>query len=252
MPLELLTITGADDATDPKDMIALHQEYPFVEWGILIGSHSGRPRFPSTKWIRQLIQNANEAGIELNLSLHICGNWLRSIGEAHPDLMAIHFKPELLSFARCQLNWHGERQADRAAVCVRDSFALLAKEYQWSPQIIFQMDGENDCLMTASIVGGLTCAGLHDVSHGAGALPDHWPGPFRLIETGWAGGLGPDNLAEQLAIISQICGANYTLPWWADMETRVRTDDGERLDMQKVRQCLQIADEFRKQSKDCV
>lgn len=252
MPLERLTITGAHDATDPKEMIALQQQYPFVEWGILIGSSGGGVRFPSTDWIAHMQRLAIVNNLNLNLSLHICDRWLRDIAAATPTLMADHLlKCGLRQFQRCQLNWHGEQQPAGADMCVRDSFFFLRQRCGWSPQIIFQMDGQNDCLMTASITGGLNCAALHDVSHGAGVLPDHWPGPFRRVETGWAGGLGPDNLAEQLATISRICGENYTLPWWVDMETRVRTDDGVRLDMQRVRQCLQIADEFRKRERDC-
>ena len=48
MKLQYVTMTGADESVDPKALIELSKEFPFVEWGILIGSQSGM-RFPSVK-----------------------------------------------------------------------------------------------------------------------------------------------------------------------------------------------------------
>lgn len=50
--LERVTITGADDSTDISQLVELSQEFPFVEWGILVSRRSeGGPRFPSREWI---------------------------------------------------------------------------------------------------------------------------------------------------------------------------------------------------------
>jgi hypothetical protein len=53
-----------------------------------------------------------------------------------------------------------------------------------------------------------------------------------------AGGLGPDNLKEVLYSLSALVGDSQV---WVDMESRVRTEDNERLDLDKVRVCLEIA-----------
>ena len=43
MKLTKVTLTGADDFTDPKRLIEISREYPFVEWGILFSlKHSKR------------------------------------------------------------------------------------------------------------------------------------------------------------------------------------------------------------------
>jgi phosphoribosylanthranilate isomerase len=57
-----------------------------------------------------------------------------------------------------------------------------------------------------------------------GLWPPH-PGGDRLV--GYAGGIGPDNVAD---VLEQI-GA--TGPYWIDMESGVRTDD--RFDLGKCR-----------------
>jgi hypothetical protein len=102
------------------------------------------------------------------------------------------------------------------------------------------------------------CYGLFDVSGGAGILPDGWPQPIHIdiepgefgegIEywrySGYAGGLGPGNLAEQIPkIIEASGGTEFTNEGriWLDMESRVRSDDDRQFDLQKVRRCLEIA-----------
>jgi hypothetical protein len=40
MRLKTVTITGADDAVDPEELLQIQQRYPFVEWGILLSRYS--------------------------------------------------------------------------------------------------------------------------------------------------------------------------------------------------------------------
>ena len=44
--LQTVTLTGADDSVNPEDLIAISKEFPFVEWGILIGSNTGAEARP--------------------------------------------------------------------------------------------------------------------------------------------------------------------------------------------------------------
>jgi phosphoribosylanthranilate isomerase len=54
---------------------------------------------------------------------------------------------------------------------------------------------------------------------------------------GFAGGLGPDNIAELARYVTESMGDSDG-PTWLDMESGVRTDD--RLDLAKVRAVLEI------------
>ena len=58
MKLRTVTITGADDSVEPKEIAELTKGFPFVEWGILLenGIYSGR-RFPSRDWIAEAAQD---------------------------------------------------------------------------------------------------------------------------------------------------------------------------------------------------
>ncbi len=108
--------------------------------------------------------------------------------------------------------------------------ALPGKEF------IFQWDGVNDHMAHAAHAYGVKTAALFDTSGGAGILPADWPEPTKQFWCGYAGGLGPDNVAEQVEKINQTCNGLF----WIDMERRVRTDDDSALDMAKVRKVLEL------------
>lgn len=255
--IDRVTITGADDSIRPDDLIPLTQEFPFVEWGILASanntiSRGGVNRYPSARWISE-IQRLADSGHFPNLALHINGFWVRRLllGESHVvpfDLWD--------NFARVQLNFHAENNP-----CQGGPFSDRLREIgkQW----IFQLDGENGNahLDTANEFEVPNCRGLFDVSGGAGVLPDEWPKPIYLdvfpgldgegeeqhAYHGYAGGLGPHNLAEQIPrILEAAAGTEHTREGriWIDMETHVRSGRDTQFDMNKVRKCLEIAAPF--------
>lgn len=233
MPLTKVTFTGADDATSIDELIDFWQEYPFIEWGILIGTHQGG-RFPTLDWIRRLAdQSLRKTGNALPLALHVCGNYLRDIAKGNTSL-ANDLGMAVRAFRRVQLNWHGEPFPASAAENVFHAFCNMTDEW-WEPQIIFQLDGRNDELFKPCS-RRFAVAGLFDRSHGAGVVPTAWPKARPEIQCGWAGGLGPDNLATEIPKISERAWPD--VDWWIDMETKVRTD--EKFDLSLVRECAEL------------
>lgn len=237
MPLTCVTMTGADDRTDPDRLLELSSKYPFVEWGVLIGSHTG-PRFPSVAWIHRLVEVREQRVSNMRLSLHVCGKFLREIARDGKSSLGEYLGPQLAAFNRVQLNWHGEQQAPNVGRNVFAAFCHLGLS-GWDPQLIFQLDGVNDEFWRACELR-FSVSGLFDRSHGAGVAPGEWPEGSVEIPCGWAGGLGPDNLAEEIPRID--AKARKTRRYWIDMETKVRTN--EEFDLVKVATCLEIAAPF--------
>lgn len=229
--LTMVTLTGADNTVDPANLAELSKEFPFVEWGILIGSGTGN-RLPSRDWIRDLIECRHESDNKMNLSLHICGSHLRTIAAGGSSLMD-YIGPGLCAFDRCQLNWHGQQQPAAVSENVLNAFCRLAP---WEPQIIFQLDGVNDDLWRGAARRFLV-AGLFDASHGAGALPGEWPPAKHDFACGWAGGLGPDNVVVESGKIAACCHAS--MQHWIDMETKLRATDDGHFDLGKCRNVLE-------------
>lgn len=233
--LRLVTFTGADHTvTDPHEMAVLSARFPFIEWGILIGSDTfnmgrlGKSRFPCITWIDWLCDvKASNPG--MRLSLHICGEPLREVLAGDPRL--IRRMGELLQrFERCQLNFHGEPLEQSGPQMILHSFLTLKR--LWRPEIIFQLDGANDqayrdCADWTPIDNErpLQVAGLFDRSHGAGVSPGEWPKPLADIPCGYAGGIGPDNIVAELGRLRKVWGHQpgiaRVMPIWCDMETKL-------------------------------
>lgn len=228
--LKMVTFTGADDTTDPVQMLMMSRENPWIEWGILVSQQQmGSGRFPSKKWIKNLQRIAlNNPGM-LNLSMHVCGFWCGQI------LCGIVDIPFYIAdgFQRVQLNFHAENKP-----C--DYGALYSTIKNLGMPFIFQIDGHSGnkhfTNMNAHYNHEMLLEPLFDTSGGAGILPDKWPAPIKDVwKSGYAGGLGPDNLKEQLPIILEASSGRHI---WIDMETKVRTE--EYFDMEKVGACVEI------------
>jgi hypothetical protein len=144
--------------------------------------------------------------------------------------------PEFIeNFPRIQLNFS---PYDAAPL-----FLDLLEKYPKN-QFIFQVGskGKKDkkTLLENGLDKGLNLAVLFDRSGGKGILPDKWPEPlFPKVYHGYAGGLGPDTLEEE---IPKILEASRDQTIWIDMESRVRSEDDEQFDLEKVRLCLEICE----------
>lgn len=250
MDLTKVTITGADDHTPVEELAALSLDYGYVEWGILARRSESftrtTPRFPSVYWIQELftaariVNRLHPRHLPMQLSLHLCGDVLRSM------LMGVWTLPEeyKTGFQRMQLNFHGE--PIRCDVAAFHALLTLMPKVQF----IFQVDGGqgSDLLEQLSDYSdrrgrSVDAVSLFDLSHGAGVSPDEWPKPVYMETAdsyephGYAGGLGPHNLQQELQRISDAVG-DRQCPVWVDMETHVRS--GGDLDLELVKQALEL------------
>lgn len=224
MKLQRVTITGADDSVDPEDLAILSDEFPFVEWGILFSlSNIGGPRFPTYEWTRKLRMGPS-------YSAHLCGRYVRDLVlEANCSWLMSPVPHEL--FTRVQLNFHGQfhRQHRNLVGRLLEDARGIEREY------IFQCDGVNDDAVRSLCAQDYRFTPLFDTSGGAGRLPSEWPEAWEGVYCGYAGGLGPENIERQLAIIGE---HTHNQPFWIDMERRVRSEDDSKLDLKKVRTVL--------------
>ena len=228
MKICTVTITGADDSVDPKDMAKLSHNYPFVEWSILLAPcDEGCARYPSRKWTDRLIECSND----LRLAGHLCGTWASDT--LHGKLSFRQDRKKLWSvIKRLTINFKCFPAANTTGFL--DSLALIHDK-----QIILQIDTINDDMYTMAKENGLIVYPQYNSSQGSGVLPSGWPNPLDDVYCGYAGGLGPDNLEREL---KRIAGQIGDRKIWIDMETRVRT--GKFLDLRKVEECLQIAEDY--------
>lgn len=208
-----ITLTGADDTVTPEQLIKMSDDFPFVEWGLLIGSIAG-PRFPSCEWFDSLRSRATLSST-MKLSLHICGSCLRQmIQQGSCDFAA----RTGMRFGRAQLNFHGDPiETDHC-----DNIIKAIKSDLWmASETIVQLDGVNDWVLDELLNAGIIASGLYDTSHGAGVKPIEWPSPHQKWKVGYAGGLGPNTLLDDMKNIECAVGQKGI---WIDMETKLRSN----------------------------
>ena len=214
--IQKITFTGADNQNSIKDLTSILESHDFVEFGILFSEKLlNTKRYPSLEYLNQL-------PTDLNFALHLCGNQLKQLVTNLDDSVFKDY-PQLLKFKRIQLNFSPYK--------VHKQLPELLSKYE--NEFIYQIC-END--LKEELISNsknVNFSVIFDSSGGNGIVPI-WKELIKLDrKVGYAGGLGPDNLIEELIKIKQI---NTNPNIWIDMETKVRTN--EMFDIDKVKVCI--------------
>lgn len=197
-----ITFTGVDDFTSVGEMIALSKKYP-IEWGVLFSPKlQGQGRYPSLDFLADFTREPRG----LDLAAHVCGGYSAHLIECGRNGLEEVIKAH---FGRVQVN-----TADASV----DPTAIRAWADELDVRAILQCRGEFPVDSNVSW--------LFDTSGGRGTLPDAWPAPLHTL-CGYAGGIGPDNVSDIVAII----GAQ-TDNYWIDMESSLR-DERDRFDLKR-------------------
>lgn len=202
--LTVITLTGADEKTDIGALINLAKD-PAVEIGILLSLNPKRTnRYPGLFWMLEAAGAIHAAYGRPRCAIHVCGTAgrLEFLGGAFKELMS--------HVARVQVN--GQVTPEE-----------LLKALDQAPYVITQHTASNEEL---SMLDVPRHGVLVDDSGGRGVSPLFWRAPAvpPAKAFGFAGGLGPDNLASQMVAISDSIPEG-SQPSWVDMETKIRTKD---------------------------
>lgn len=231
--LKKVTLTGADDSISPSDLVHLSNKYPFVEWGVLVSrSSQGEVRYPSTKW-RQSLFDTWKSHTSLHLSCHICGAWMRHICDGNWSILKI-FNETFDMFERLQFNFKNMIPE----INEKMFFDGLDNDRLYFKQFIFQCAHFDEQLLQSAKDSEIDAVGLFDLSGGRGTLPTEWPTSNGYC--GYAGGLSPINLKEQLTLIENKVDHEI----WIDAETHLRSENDSRFDLNKVEDFLKISSEW--------
>lgn len=236
--LKVVTITGADNSIKPEQLINLSKDYPFVEWAILFSrSQQGGRRFPSLTWVNDLVNLKIDVMPQMALSMHLCGAYVREFLVGNIDFISSELSGAWPHFNRVQINTHGEQHKIDAVKLIEAMNIWPEKEF------IFQYDNVkvHSLALELAVANKANCSALFDLSHGAGLLPEAWPEPLYGVKCGYAGGISPDNIQEQIKAVEEQADELET---WIDMETHVRSDQDRLFDINKVDSCLRQASPF--------
>lgn len=243
MKLEYVTLTGADESVKPQQLLDLSKKYPYVEWAILFSqSKAGVPRYPSYDWVIELAKLNSADPKPMNLSAHLCGAWVDNamkgnLGFLNDSLIAT-------AFSRVQLNM-GQSRLRSALSCQP---LLDAVKAQSDHRFIFGGNYTN-AVSDPDVFWKYGFHPLFDASGGRGVEAKEWPKPYdsssgmRMLH-GYAGGLGPDNVVQELERIRLVTDDDGVI--WIDMESKLRTKTGKQdvFDLSKCEQVLEACRPF--------
>lgn len=209
-----ITCTGLDEQTDLDKVNLL--AIPGVEFAVLLSENpEGRNRYPSLHYIKYVADILTD-----RLAVHICGQTARKC------LLSSDYDKLLEPVARIQVN----------GKVTTDELVWITKHFPHH-QIITQEAGTPQTYLDPNEMTENHMI-LVDASGGRGKSPDEWFAPKTIKKVGFAGGLGPDNLATEILRINEVSRNG----WWIDMESKLRNEN-DWLSLEKCVQVINISKE---------
>lgn len=212
--INLCTFTGVDSKTDLGRVAELSALYPFLEFGILLSRtpEDKDPRYPVFAEIQRIVETLSG---KTKLALHVC---VRAVGE----FVRVPETGEYLGrdiedlvgagIGRIQLNFNFER----AGLSLKELNGAVRRT---GAKVITQHFPANSAVSEG--VSEPNHHVLYDASGGRGVVAVGYDKPFAGKYTGYAGGIGPENVVEAVMAIQAVIRDNDV---WIDMESRIRTE----------------------------
>jgi hypothetical protein len=222
MSLFRVTITGADDAVDPKALSQLSVDFPFVEWAFLVSEkRAGTPRYAS---VRRIAQQLTWPG---TVAVHLCGSDARALIAGRDHWVLQHS----IRLRRIQLNGYDAPASTGLLEIARQHyvwFVLQCRSVETLPAVVED----------AKRFPGRRGEVLFDPSGGRGVELATFPASPDRVRLGFAGGIAADNVVDVLLKIGK-----RAEPFWIDLESGAR-DQHDAFDLARVRWILEKAAPF--------
>ncbi len=237
--LSFTTISGIDDKVCIDELQIIDSDYN-VEFGILFSyKRLGTNRYPSLKYIKNLDCNFK------NLSLHLCGGVVEDICKNDGDINRfLDIFKQFNNFKRIQLNFSNKYIGETIDFDILENnmHKIEFDKIEFILQLV-----EDFSIPSWAFHNKINCSFLQDQSGGAGKLAKVWWHSFGN-RFGYAGGLSPDNLENQLRWIGEkqkvAVWDNFKRDIWIDAESGLRSND--ELDLDKVIKFLDISKRYEK------
>lgn len=221
MKLRYITCSDPREDIPIESILNFSEKYPISEIGVQAHVGPMSEKESRNVWFNKLIEYAKNLENAPNIALHVNYLWC--------DYMCLGSVPNELSGWISARNTHtGKPVVKRIQLNIGDrtfsfnssKLAKLIKQYSdqefilpWNPNTAQQIQELKKTHTNFSL--------LFDGSYGTGIEPDEWQKPvYKCVPNGYAGGLGPDNVAQHLNKISKILPKNYAT--WIDAEGKLR------------------------------
>jgi len=228
--LKFITCSGVNEnISDVGELFVLSQKYPQIEFGVQVSGRKCSFNSERFKWIRDILRYSLVNCLPINMSLHINQDWVEGLcqGQIVDELLELlnmrTFNKKLL-FKRVQLNFRIGREKDPnfdKLYKILSDYSTFERRFilsynDFNVQIIKELYKEGvhfDCLYDTSFGEGIT-----PVSRNAPAFAD-----FDILQ-GYAGGISPDNVKDELKKIAEVVPTERA--FFIDAEGKLKNSNG--------------------------
>ena len=221
MKLRYITCSDPREDISAESLLNFASQYQIAEIGVQAHPDAMLSWRPRNIWSNQIVDLSKNMPNPINIALHINYQWCDYMceGLVPPEVKRwllesnVHTKQPVVK--RIQLNI-----GDAADCFSPKKLAELIATYP-NQEFIFPWNEKVAPQIKRLKQTGAKFSLLFDGSYGAGIEPDSWRGPvYNDIPNGYAGGLGPDNVAKNLDKINAVLPENYET--WIDAEGKLR------------------------------
>lgn len=239
MKLETITCSDMREYNEIDDIIDLGKRYPMAEFAIQAHPSKFLGWMPRYIWFDTLAHAARVNDIKL--AMHVNAEWRAEISRGNIpyeikrmwDWRRNNGKPVI---GRVQVNINGGKDSFRFYA---DKVADIIRAYP-DIEFIFQYTPRQRRRLKKLDSTGAEFSMLFDASGGRGISPKAWRAPvMENHKMGYSGGMGPDNVAENLSKINLVVPANRNI--WIDAEGQLKDPDTKQFDTRRAEQYIQNA-----------
>ena len=246
MNLRFITCSDPRENLSPISVVDLLRSSPLAELGVQAHPSAmmhGKPRYV---WLQKVCEIAKDSRMPVNIALHVNYKWCDEIcrGVVPQEIKTFLKHKNSYTFqpvvSRIQLNigdYTHDFDAEKLARVIKGwkKFEVILPYNKYTQPQIEELKKT-----------GAQFSLLFDGSYGAGVAPKDWQAPvYSDIAFGYAGGLSPFNVRENLDKIAALVPADYDT--WIDAEGRLRDITTGAMDIGLAREYLNNALAWHKQ-----
>ena len=241
--LRAMGFCGVADNCSPEQLQLLSAHDAWIGQGILFRPDlEGTPRYASKAWVDKLCHVNKTAHEHMRLAGHLCQSRCQEVLEGDATFVT---ELQTMGFSRVQINATAANGVlvDKAKTAFYVQNMRNVMEAVPSLQFIIQDNDETKSLWSKLVESEVppvkNMSLLFDASCGKGILATSFPAPMEKIPCGYAGGMGPGNIAS---VLDSVRAAADGQPVWIDMESSLRTiiigQGGNREDTFSIDKCF--------------
>ena len=194
---------------------------------VAVQMHPGKvsPGTERYQWIMDLLDNLYCNPSRYNFAVHVNQGWCHSICNGYiPEELKPIFNKNWLFLPGRPLVQRVQLNMPKATADSLDPYKLKSVIDAFpNKEFILQYNDKTKVAVDNLHKIGAHFSLLYDASGGNGISPDSWQKPvYNEHDMGYAGGLGPDNITDNLEMIKSVARFDSV---WIDAEGKLKTDN---------------------------